>query len=380
MSQTWNDSPLLASGDTLSDSRGYINDAFAALRSSFSGSSAPSSPAPVAGQLFYDTDDNVWKIYNGAAWKIIGDADSDYLGLLPLSAGVSYPLTDDLYCGGVGTENNLKNVADPTAAQDAATKNYCDTNFVELSGDTMTGDLVMGANDITMDHDPDADTKLARKGYVDAQVIGGGTYTGNIDMDDTYYVVNMPAPVNGTDAATKTYVDAYVDATGGHVHDATANDGPRIEADNLDTSSFSTGDFLKVASGGVGFDATTDFVKGDGQCVAGSTGLTNGSWVTCETASFTTSRNNQKVLVIGWAAIDSATYDAVQIDLQIGATAGSAASIDNVYIDTGSPVLLMVCGTETITTAGATTWTLEARPNNTGCSCVNAAVAVIEIA
>lgn len=41
------------------------------LRSSFSGTSAPSSPTPVEGQLFAKTDTNELQIYDGAAWRTI---------------------------------------------------------------------------------------------------------------------------------------------------------------------------------------------------------------------------------------------------------------------------------------------------------------------
>ena len=40
----------------------------AALRSCFSGTSAPSTPTPIAGQLWYDTTNKVLKQYDGAIW------------------------------------------------------------------------------------------------------------------------------------------------------------------------------------------------------------------------------------------------------------------------------------------------------------------------
>ena len=69
----------------------------------------------------------------------------------------------------------IKNVADPTDPQDAATKNYTDTKDalkVNKSGDTMTGNLVMS----------------------------GATVTG------------VPAPISGSDAVNKTYLDGWASA------------------------------------------------------------------------------------------------------------------------------------------------------------------------
>lgn len=82
----------------------------------------------------------------------------------------------------------IKNLAAPTAANDAVTKTYVDTNtisqadgdvrYLRLSGGTMTGSLVIG-----------------------------GTATLNMNNSK---ILNVAAPTVATDAATKSYVDTQV--------------------------------------------------------------------------------------------------------------------------------------------------------------------------
>lgn len=65
------------------------------------------------------------------------------------------------------------NVADPAAAQDAATKTYVDTADalkMTKAGDTMSGDLVMGTNKVTGVGDPTNTQDASTKNYVDTQI------------------------------------------------------------------------------------------------------------------------------------------------------------------------------------------------------------------
>ncbi len=148
----------------------------------------------------------------------------------------------DLWVGGVkvltvdaGQLNNrgrvVANVLDPSGLQDAATKNYVDTEivalslggtgpFLQLAGGTMTGALDMGGLVINAVLDPTLAQDAATKNYVDTEIVAlnlgttflalaGGTMSGAIDMG-TNLINNVVDPVGVQDAATKNYVDTEI--------------------------------------------------------------------------------------------------------------------------------------------------------------------------
>ena len=82
---------------------------------------------------------------------------------------------------------------------------------VQKSGDTMTGDLDMGSNQIENLGTPFAPGDATTKGYVDTAdalklSLSGGTMTGALNMG-AQSLTNLGTPTNNSDAATKTYVD-----------------------------------------------------------------------------------------------------------------------------------------------------------------------------
>jgi hypothetical protein len=83
---------------------------------------------------------------------------------------------------------------------------------VQKTGDTMSGDLDMGNNQIENLGTPFSPSDATTKGYVDTADalkldLSGGTMTGDIDMGGQM-VGNLGTPVANDDAATKGYVDS----------------------------------------------------------------------------------------------------------------------------------------------------------------------------
>ena len=108
----------------------------------------------------------------------------------------------------------IKNVADPTNPQDAVTKNYADTTFVDEAGDTMTGNLDMGSNKVTSSAVPGTGNDLTNKTYVDGQdalqvTKAGDNMTGDLAMGNNK-ITGLGTPTATADATNKSYVDAEV--------------------------------------------------------------------------------------------------------------------------------------------------------------------------
>ena len=148
----------------------------------------------------------------------LGD-DPNYATTITNALATKLPLAGGTMTGAIAMgANAITGMADPTSAQDAATKNYVDTNDalkLNLAGGTMSGSIAMGTNSITGMSDPSSAQDAATKNYVDTNDalklnLSGGTMSGAIAMGSSK-ITGLGTPTAGTDATTKTYVDTQRD-------------------------------------------------------------------------------------------------------------------------------------------------------------------------
>ena len=102
----------------------------------------------------------------------------------------------------------------PAGNSHAVNKQYADDTFVDAAGDNMTGDLAMGTNMVSGLGAPLSDDHAARKGYVDQQdalqvTKAGDSMSGTLAMG-VNKVTSAAVPSVGTDLTNKTYVDSQI--------------------------------------------------------------------------------------------------------------------------------------------------------------------------
>jgi len=158
---------------------------------------------------------NTINVVTADSGRIVTNADSIDLATTGVSAGTYKSVTTDVYGRITGGTNptTLSGYGITDAYTNTCTDTLLDAK-VDLAGDTMTGDLAMGANCVTSTATPATDDTLTRKGYVDTQDalklnLSGGTMTGAIDMGSSK-ITTTYTPTDNADLTTKTYVDGIL--------------------------------------------------------------------------------------------------------------------------------------------------------------------------
>jgi hypothetical protein len=184
--------PQAITGTVITSNSGFVGDINGSVTGNVTASSGTSSFTNIS-----------------ASGTITGDVTGDITGNVTAATGTS--TFNDVTISGTlnmdgATTTTIQNLTDPTNPQDAATKNYTDTQIANLVASApATLDTL---NEIAASLNDDADfagtmtTALAGK-VADT----GDTMTGNLIMSSGATVTGVPLPVNPTEAASKAYTD-----------------------------------------------------------------------------------------------------------------------------------------------------------------------------
>jgi hypothetical protein len=262
----------------------------------------------------------------------LGD-DADFANTITTSIATKLPLAGGTMTGAIamGT-SKITGLGDPTAAQDAASKNYADTTFLALTGGTLTGAIDMGSAKVTTTYTPTNGPDLTNKTYVDS-------ITGSLTSAQTSATNAATSETNAATSATNASNSASAAATSEANAAASYDDfddrylGAKSSAPSVDNDGdalvagalyFNTTVDIMYVYGGSGWQAAGSSVNGtsERQTYTATSGQTTFS-VTYDPGYVDVFLNGLKLLV----ATDFTATSGTSIILTTGATTGDIVDI-----------------------------------------------------
>ncbi len=118
--------------------------------------------------------------------------------------------------------HNVKGLVDPTNDDMAASKGFVESNFLDLAGGTMVGNVYMGGYEITnMLRTPTTDLSAVTKKWVTdefptkQEVLGGFTLSRSLNLSGNEIYGLPDVPTTDNSATSKKYVDSKITTGGG---------------------------------------------------------------------------------------------------------------------------------------------------------------------
>ena len=229
----------------------------------------------------------------------LGD-DPNFSATITASIATKLSLNGGTMAGDIAMgSNSITGLADPAAAQDAATKNYTDTTFLALSGGTMTGAVDMGSNKVTSSATPSTGNDLTNKTYVDG-ILGSATAASAsaaaAASSENNAATSAGSASNSATAAAGSATSAAASlSTFQNQYLGAQSSAPTQDPDG---SALDTGDLY--------FDTTTDTMK-----VYGSSGWVNAG------SSVNGTSDRQTYTATAGQTVFAATYDAGYVDVYL---------------------------------------------------------------